>query len=58
VCKIQSNLTGAQIHACHLASSLGLRDAISLIVCIFISAGFCFAMCGMRLKRDYVVGLE
>jgi hypothetical protein len=41
-----------------LASSLGLRDAISLIVCIFISAGFCFAMCGMRLKRDYVVGLE
>jgi predicted MFS family arabinose efflux permease len=58
LCKIQSNLTGAQLHACHLASSLGLRDAISLIVCIFISAGFCFAMCAMRLKRDYVVGLE
>lgn len=58
LCKIQSNLTGAQLHACHLASSHGLRDAISLIVCIFISAGFCFAMCGVKLKRDYVLRME
>lgn len=58
LCKIQSNLTDVQLHACHLASSHGLRDAISVIVCIFVSAGFCFAMCAIRLKRDYVVGLE
>ncbi|MFM0287943.1 spinster family MFS transporter [Paraburkholderia megapolitana] len=58
LCKIQSNLTSAQLDACHFASSHGLRDSISLIVCIFISAGVCFAMCGMRLKKDYVVGLK
>jgi predicted MFS family arabinose efflux permease len=58
LCKIQSNLTGAQLQACHFAASHGLRDAISLVVCIFISAGFCFAMCGMRLKRDYVLRME
>jgi hypothetical protein len=58
LCKIQSNLTGVQLQACHLASSHGLRDAISLIVCILIPAGFCFAMCGMRLKRDYVLRRE
>jgi hypothetical protein len=54
LCKIQSDLTEAQVQACRLASSQGLLDAISLIVCILIPAGFCFAMCGIGLKKDYV----
>jgi MFS family permease len=58
LCKVQTNLTDAQVHACHLASSQGLLDAISLVVCILVPAGFCFAMCGMGLKRDYVSRAE
>jgi len=54
LCKVQSDLTDAQVQACQLASSHGLLDAISLTVCILIPAGVCFAMCGMRLKKDYV----
>jgi predicted MFS family arabinose efflux permease len=58
LCKIQSNLTDAQVHACRLASSQGLLDAISLVVCILIPAGCCFAMCAKGLKKDYVLGGE
>jgi predicted MFS family arabinose efflux permease len=54
LCKVQSDLTDAQVHACQLASSLGLRDSMSLVTFILIPAGFCFAMCGMGLKKDYV----
>jgi MFS family permease len=55
LCKIQSNLTEAQIQACHLASSYGLRDAISLMVCILIPGGLCLVICGRRLKKDYLL---
>ncbi|CAE6871605.1 hypothetical protein R69746_08471 [Paraburkholderia aspalathi] len=55
LCKIQSNLAEAQIHACHLASSYGLRDAISIMVCILIPGGLCLVVCGRGLKRDYLL---
>jgi hypothetical protein len=54
LCKTQSALIHAQVQACQLASSRGLRDAISLNVCSLIPAAFCFVMCGLGLKRDYV----
>ncbi|MFM0164328.1 MFS transporter [Paraburkholderia sediminicola] len=55
LCKMQSNLTEAQIQACHLASSYGLRDAISLMVGILIPASLCLVICARRLKRDYLL---
>ena len=56
LCKMQLNLTDAQIHACHLASSYGLRDAMSLMVCILIPGSLCLVICGKKLKKDYLLG--
>jgi len=55
LCKMQLNLTDAQIHACHLASSYGLRDAMSLMVCILIPGSLCLVICGKKLKKDYLL---
>lgn len=55
LCKMQSNLTEAQIQACHLASSYGLRDAISLMVGILIPASLCLLICARRLNKDYLL---
>jgi len=58
LCKTQPALTHAQVQACQLASSRGLRDAISLNVCSLIPAAFCFVMCSFGLKKDYVFVLR
>lgn len=58
LCKSQPALIHAQVQACQLASSRGLRDAISLNVCALIPAALCFVMCGFRLKKDYVLVLR
>lgn len=51
-------LIEAQSAACELASSTGLKYAVSLTVCWFIVAAGCFLMSARTLKRDFVARLE
>lgn len=53
-----SALTEGQIAVCDLASSTGLKQAISLTVCWFVVAAGCFLMSARTLKRDFVARLD
>ena len=54
VCTGDDMLTGEQMALCEMASSTGLKQAISLTVCWFIFAAGCFLMSAKTLERDFV----
>ncbi|MGB2074501.1 MAG: spinster family MFS transporter [Henriciella sp.] len=58
VCTGDDTLTGEQMALCEMASSTGLKQAISLTVCWFIFAAGCFLMSAKTLERDFVAKLE
>ena len=53
-----SALSEGQIAICDVASSTGLKQAISLTVCLFVVAAGCFLMSGRTLKRDFVARFD
>jgi MFS family permease len=59
LCKhADSALSARQIALCDVASSTGLKQAISLTVCWFVVAAGCFLMSARTLKRDFVARLD
>ncbi len=59
LCRLgDSALSKGQIAVCGVASSTGLKQAISLTVCLFVLAAGCFLMSGRTLKRDFVARFD
>lgn len=58
ICQTQADtLTEAQIGVCTEAGRTGLKYSISLTVCWFLIASFCFFMSARTLQRDFVAEL-
>lgn len=54
LCTAREGLSEAQLGACATATSTGLKQSISITVCWFVIAAFCFFMSARTLERDLV----
>lgn len=57
MCAAKDGLSADQLTVCAKATSTGLKQSISVTVCWFFLASFCFIMSARTLKRDFVADL-